>query len=217
MQAHNAGTHQPAVEPAVARARNLWRAAEDRLYPTLISDPSSYQRAIADVQAVVAELRKRCDGVHELMAVEANPDDVIAAACPAGTVIPVDLLIAVGCGMADREMAAERERRRRIEIIEAARAAGQEWVVLAGPDRPTALHEGRLVELHVPSGTILEASVDPWSGGDPYRVEVTITAKDGQHQLLSRDFDQRTDWLIEYGRCRADIAENGTGPALEAS
>ncbi|WP_250550326.1 hypothetical protein [Pseudonocardia sp. H11422] len=217
MQAHNAGTHQPAVEPAVARARSLWRAAEDRLYPTLISDPSTYRRAIADVQAVVSELRKRCDGVHELMAAEAAADEVIAAACPAGTVIPVDLLIAVGCGMADREMSAERERRRRIEIIEAARAAGQAWVVLAGPDRPTALDEGRLVELHVPSGTILEASADSWSGADAYRLEVTITAKDGQHELLSRSFAQRIDWLAEYRRCRADIERNGAGSVLEAS
>nr|MBA3907133.1 hypothetical protein [Pseudonocardiales bacterium] len=42
--------------PAVAQARSRWRAAEDRLYPTLINDPSSYQRGLADVQAVVAEL-----------------------------------------------------------------------------------------------------------------------------------------------------------------
>ncbi|NMI01336.1 hypothetical protein [Pseudonocardia acidicola] len=201
----------------MARARSLWRAAEDRLYPTLISDPSSYQRGIAAIQAVVAELRRRCTDTQQLIAAEAAPDELLAAACPGGTVIPADLLVAVACGMADREMSAEKERRRRAEAIETARAAGRPWVVLAGPERPTALNDGRLVELHIPSGTLLEATVDPWSGEDWYRIDVILDAADGQHNVQSRSFAEREDWLAEYRCCRADVEAGRVGPSAELS
>ncbi|GEL21007.1 hypothetical protein [Pseudonocardia asaccharolytica] len=206
----DAGTHSPAV--TVARSR--WRAAEDHLYPTLLNDPSSYQRVIATIQAVVAELRRRCGTADELIALEAAPGELLAAACPAGTVIPSDLLLGAACSMADREIAAERERHRRVEIVEAARAAGQVWVVLSGPEKPEAVTEGRRIALHLPSGTLLEATADPWSGGDPYRIDVAISAADGRPTVVSRAFGDRTDWLAALRRYRADIEAAPTPDAV---
>ncbi len=191
--------------PAVAQARSRWRAAEDRLYPTLINDPSSYQRGLADVQAVVAELRRRSRCAEELIAAEAASGELVATACPAGPAIPADLLVAVACGMADRELAAECERRRRAAVLDDARCAGRDWAVLAGPAHVEELTEGRRVEVHVRSGTVVEATADPWSGGEPYRLDVTVSATDGEHHALSRAFTDRAGWLAEHRRCRRDV------------
>src|SRR4051812_15659580 len=118
------GVHMQAREQ-VAIARSRWRAAEDRLYPTLVADPSSYQRGIGAIQAVVAELRRRADDVQGLVAATADPDALVGAACPDGVSIPTDLLVAVACGMVDRQLSADQENRRREEAITAARGAGR--------------------------------------------------------------------------------------------
>jgi hypothetical protein len=94
------------VQPIVL-ARVRWRAAEDRLYPTLIADPVAYERALGAVQAVLTELRLRCSNPAELIAVEEAPDELIAAALPSGAPAPVDLLIGAACAMRDREIAAQ--------------------------------------------------------------------------------------------------------------
>lgn len=93
------------MEPIVL-ARVRWRAAEDRLYPTLIADPAAYERALGAVQAVLAELRLRCADAADLVAVEVAPDELIAAALPAGVPAPVDLLVGAACAMRDREISA---------------------------------------------------------------------------------------------------------------
>jgi hypothetical protein len=95
------------VQPT-ALARIRWRAAEDRLYPTLIADPAAYERALAAVQAVLQELRLRCADAADLVAVEEAPDELIAAALPAGVPAPVDLLVGAACAMRDREISVQR-------------------------------------------------------------------------------------------------------------
>jgi hypothetical protein len=95
------------VEPIVL-ARVRWRSAEDRLYPTLIADPVAYERALGAVQAVLEELRLRCADAADLVAVEAAPDELIAAALPSGIPAPVDLLVGAACAMRDREIAVRR-------------------------------------------------------------------------------------------------------------
>lgn len=177
-------------ELVIARAR--WRAAEDRLYPTLLADPVAYQRGIAAVQAVIGELRRRAVSVGDLVAAEAAPDELLGAACPGGVPVPVDLLVAVACGIRDRELTAQESSRRRAEVIDAARAAGAAWAVLDGPSDAAALTEGRRVAVHLESGTVVEAAVDVWARGEPY--ELTVIPGD------SRSFADRGAWLAELGR-----------------
>ncbi len=85
-------------------ARVRWMAAEDRLYPALMTDPDGYQRALTQIHAVVEELRGRSEDLPGLLAAEAAAHDVIAAACPAGSAVPADLLIQVACAMRCREI-----------------------------------------------------------------------------------------------------------------
>jgi len=200
------GTTVPDTAPPAAlySSRVRWRAAEDRLYPSLISDPASYQRAITDVQAVVAELRHRTTSAADLAAIEAAPDGLLAAACPAGVGVPADLLVAVACGLRDREITAESERTRHSAVIDAAQAAGETWAVLDGPPA-TELTEGRSVTLHLASGDLVEATVDPWSGQDPYTVQVVPALGIG----TTVAFADRDAWLAELTRVRAGIEARG--------
>jgi hypothetical protein len=90
----------------VARAR--WLEAENRLYPALLIDPDRYGRALAQIRAVVEELRTRCHDLSDLLAAETSAEDILAAVCPEGRWLPTDLLIQVACAMRAREIAAAR-------------------------------------------------------------------------------------------------------------
>jgi hypothetical protein len=180
-------TSSPAV---MARAR--WRAAEDRLYPSLLNDPSAYQRGLAAVQAVLGELRRRGHDVSDLLELESRADELLATACPRGVPLPADLLVAVACGMRDRELSADREARRRDAAVDAARSAGRAWAVLDGPDDPAELTEGRWAAVHLDTGTVIEAAIDPWARAQAYGISVSA----GE----AASFADRDAWLSEIGR-----------------
>ena len=93
------------LDRTLIAARARWLAAEDRLYPALVSDPAGYERALGQIRAVVGELRVRASDLPGLVAAEAAVDDVLASACPDGVALPVDLLIQVACAMRSREIA----------------------------------------------------------------------------------------------------------------
>ncbi|HEY1971082.1 MAG TPA: hypothetical protein VGH89_24215, partial [Pseudonocardia sp.] len=194
-------------------ARARWRAAEDRLYPTLIANPMGYQKALTDIQAVVAELRTRSGGFAVLRAVEADPTEVLKAACPGGISIPADLMVGVACGMRDRELSAEQHRQRAERAVAEARAAGRAWAPLSGPEQPEDLTDGQLVALHLPSKTALRATVDPWSGEPPFTLGVT--GPDGVEAVHT--FAERDRWLAEYRRTRAEIEAAGNSTLRTAS
>ncbi|HVL83676.1 MAG TPA: hypothetical protein VM367_05175 [Pseudonocardia sp.] len=199
----------PPMRLGVARAR--WRAAEDRLYPVALADPASYQRGLQAVQAVLTELRRRTGEVEALLAVEAAAEEIVAAACPGGPPLPADLLVAVACGLRDRELAGEAADRRRRETIDAARAAGRAWAVLDGPPTPAELAGGRQVLLHLDSQTVLEATVDPWSGGEPFGLGLTRPGGGTE----SSSTGDRAAWLAAHERLRAEVERAGEQPATE--
>ena len=184
---------------AIAVARARWRSAEDRLYPSLIADPATYQRALRQVQAVLDELRGRGEDPSVLLAAEAEGDDLVASACPGGPVLAGALVVAVACGLRDREIVALAERRRVAAVVEGARSRGEEWALLRGPDRVDELLNGESVALHLASGAVLTASVDPWSGEPPYRLEWTPASG----EAITRSFGDRGQWLAEYHRIRS--------------
>jgi hypothetical protein len=195
--------------PGAAGPRARWRAAEDRLYPTLIANPATYQRALTQIQAVVEEVRRRGDDMPALLSVEADADQVLASACPEGIGLPADLLLGVACAVRDRELTARSERERLERVVADARSAGAEWAPLRGPESPAGLTEGSTAALHLATGTVLTATVDPWSGDPPYGLEVAPT--DGA--ATGRTFTDRAEWLAEYQRCRAELAAAPPGSA----
>ncbi|MGQ0572766.1 MAG: hypothetical protein ACT4RN_01035 [Pseudonocardia sp.] len=191
-------------ETVLRVARMRWRAAEDRLYPSLLGDPGSYQRSMTAMQAVVAELRRRGGGTGGLLAAEAAAFDVVAAACPDGAGLPPELLVAVACGTVDRELTAAREQRRRSAAMDAARAAGRAWAVVDGPQDAAQLQDGRMIAVHLASGAVVIAAADPWGRDAAYGLEVT---PDGE----SRTFADRDEWLAALADARAGV-ERGVAP-----
>jgi hypothetical protein len=192
-----------------ARARARWRASEDRLYPMLVADPASYERALAYVRAVVGELRRRGDDVSVLLAAEAGAGEVLASACPEGVPLPADLLVGVACAIRDREISAAAERRRVDRAVAQAREAGRGWAVLRGPEQPGELTEGSASVLHVASGTVLTATVDPWSGGPRYRLQIAHP----EGAATSHYFSDRAEWLAAHQRSRAELEDAHPGPS----
>lgn len=189
------------VDPhAVARVR--WRAAEDQLYPGLLNDPTAYQRGLTALRLVSEELRSRAQDVDGLLAAEADAEGLVAATCPPGVPVPPGLLVAVACGMRDRELSAEREGSRREEAVRAAREAGAPWAVFDGPADAAALTEGRRIVVHIASGVVVEASIDPWSRELPFGLAVS---PGGEPQT----FADRDAWLAEIARVES-VVEAGT-------
>ncbi len=91
----------------LARAQLRWRAAEDRLYPQAMSDPEAYQRVVAAVSAVLSELRRRTETATELLALETQPAEVLAAVDRSATAgIGEELLLQAACALRSRELAA---------------------------------------------------------------------------------------------------------------
>ena len=185
-------------------ARMRWRAAEDRLFPSLLTDPASYQRSVTAMQAVVTELRRRGGGPQGLLAAEASAVEVVATACPDGAGLPPDLLVAVACGTVDRELTAQREQRRRSAALAAARAAGEAWAVVDGPRDVEELTAGRTVWVHLASGTVVLATADPWGREAAYGLEVSPGG-------AARSFADRAEWLAEVAAVRRRV-QSGTAP-----
>ena len=67
-------------------ARMRWRAAEDRLFPSLLTAPASYQRGVTAMQAVVTELRRRggSPAPSGQAVATTSPADASAASRPCG-------------------------------------------------------------------------------------------------------------------------------------
>lgn len=188
-------------------ARARWRSAEDQLFPALMANPQMYQRALAEIQALVAELRRRGDDRAVLLTADADPGALLTQVRPGGICIPGDLAVGVACGARDRQLTDQANRRRAEQSIADARAAGRPWAVLAGPEDPADLTEGDSVALHLPTGTVVTATVDMWSGGPPYGLR--IAPPDGEPACSW--FRDRADWLDACRRGRTDLS--GPAPA----
>lgn len=191
--------HGAAAEEA-AQAR--WRAAEDRLYPVAMSDPDGYRRGLESVQALVGELRRTAGSLDDLIAVEADPQALLAALPADRPALPVDLLVGAACGTRAREVLAEREGERRAAVIATARAEGRSWAVLQGPERIEELYGGSTVATHLATGRTLLAAVDPYAGAEPYRLqEIAADGEPGREQ----GFADAAAWVAERDRWRAEI------------
>ncbi|GAA1840331.1 hypothetical protein GCM10009836_19580 [Pseudonocardia ailaonensis] len=201
------GSHPDAAGVAAARAR--WRSAGESLFPTLVADPSTYAEAVEAIGAIAAALGRRRAGLAELAALLDDPEPLLAEEqlrVPPG--VPVPLLVAVACGMRERQLISEGVCRERAAAVARARAAGADWAVLQGPDRVEDLTGGEFggpagcLHLHLPSGTELRATIDVWSG-EPFRLDVLPSGG----TPTGRSFADRETWLEGCRAARAAVDE----------
>ena len=189
-----------ASDPGAAQAR--WRAAEDRLYPLAMSDPDGYRSGLEAVRALVGELRRTAAGLDDLVALEADPGELLAVLPAGGPGLPVDLLVGAACSARAREVLAEREGERRAAALARARAEGRSWAVLQGPERLEELHGGSMVATHLATGRTVLAAVDPYAGAEPYLLQEY--GPDGEPGR-ERGFGDPAAWAAERDRWCAEI------------
>ena len=136
-----------------------WRRAESRVYPSVMHNPTIYEQYIAVVRAIAEELsdvRREEDLVtawHErrdiaTAVIERSPPTMRAV---------MDMEAVRDAAFCHRHREITRERGKEIarERLEAARRAGDEWVVLFEDVTPLGSHR---LEMHVRSGRALHAS-----------------------------------------------------------
>jgi hypothetical protein len=206
--------------PPEAMARMT--AAEARLYPLAMVDPSRYERATALVGLVAAELRQSCRRVDEVLA---RREELLAAlprlADDSGVgmadLVPADVVDAASA-LVCRQLQAHGAAAVWHARIDEARRAGREWLVVE-PD-PMAVMAGvhRNVELHLPTGSAVVSTVEAATAGGTatYRLElvpaaVTVPEGDaapapGPVRVQAQVFTDREQWQAAVERLKAELA-----------
>jgi len=183
------------LEEAVRR----WRAAEQRLYPAVVSSPEGYDRYVALVRAVTDELGS-VRSTEALVDVYVDGVDVAAAAARSHmSTEGLDLDLALGAAfcLRYRELVAETRREEVQRRVEEAVARGEEWVVIkeAPPWLQSPFPPWRRLEMHLPEGNGLHTWVEESLGdeGVEYGVEVVpLDPRTGQWVSGGSVTDRRT-------------------------
>lgn len=206
---------------ALRRARARWRAAEDRLFPVALVDADAYRRALHVVSLLLDELRVSTTSLDQLLDLDADPAPLLAALPdeaanriqPAGSAGGEHrLTVEAAFAVRDRELAAAAERSRRAAAIASARSEGATWVDLEGSWEAVQRTGLRHTEMHLATGRALVATVDPYSGDGPHRLELVVLGADTGTPVETTDEDRvfadRAEWLAERERRRAEIASS---------
>lgn len=158
-----------------------WNAAEQQLYPALLSSPASYERYMSLVRGI-------CDDLASVPSIEALVEaydeglDIAGAAAGARSLPTHGLDIELAAGAAFclryREVLAATRRDAVRSRIDEARARGDIWVDLEGsaPFLSMPFPPWRSVEMHLADGTAIHSwvqeSLDEAGDGLEFGVEV---------------------------------------------
>lgn len=197
-------TDRPADRLAIAQVE--WRAAEERLYPLAMVDPDGYRQAL-ELVGVLLEALRADDGrgrSARLLELAESPETMLAALPDRPRRVPDATLLGAALALRAREVVAADAADARADLVAAARAEGRDWVRLDGPAELAELVSGTRVELHLPSGAILVAGIDPWSGDEPFLLEIVPAGAAGERG--PDRFRDRDVWLVGYERRRHDVS-----------
>jgi hypothetical protein len=205
--------------PPEAMARMA--AAEARLYPLAMVDPSRYESATTLVGRVAAELRRSCRSVDEVLArreelLAALPRLADGSGVGMADLVPADVVDAASA-LVCRQLQAHRAAATWQTRIDEARRAGKEWLVVEAD--PAAVMAGvhQSVELHLPTGSAVVSTVEASSAGSAtYRLELVpaaVTAPGGAAvpapgaaRVRPQVFTDRQQWLAAAERLKAGLA-----------
>jgi hypothetical protein len=152
-----------------------WRRAEARIYPSVMHNPTIYEQYIAVVRAIAEELSD-VRAEDDLVAAWHERRDIATAVIersPPTMRAVMDMQAVRDAAFCHRHREITRERGKEIarERLEAARRAGDDWVVLFEDVTPLGSHR---LEMHVRSGRALHASTqaDPERPTPAFELEV---------------------------------------------
>ena len=176
-----------------------WRAAEQRLYPAVVSSPEGYDRYVALVRAVTDELGsvRSTEALVDVYVDGVNPAAAAARSHMSTEGLDLDLAVGAAFCLRYRELVAETRREEVQRRVEEAEARGEEWVVIkeAPPWLQSPFPPWRRLEMHLPEGNGLHTWVEESLGdvGVEYGVEVVpLDPRTGQWVSGGSVTDRRT-------------------------
>jgi len=208
-----------AHDSRLAETVSHWRAAENRLYPVVMTRPDLYELSIRLVRGVADDLRSA-----------RTPDELLEAYERAGEVVVavvrrtelstegIDLGLVTGAAFSlrYRELLEEMHREEAIRRIREGRERGAEWVVIyeteTGGGMPISPY--RRLEMKIPDGIGLHVFIesDPETGGPLFGVE-TIQLDpqtgdwlpDAQSLSARQTFPEPGPWEIVIEALRSEL------------
>ncbi|MGI9327986.1 MAG: hypothetical protein ACR2PZ_22390 [Pseudomonadales bacterium] len=175
---------------SIEAARALWADCERQLYPMAVSDSVRYQRVIVAVRALADEMRS-VTSIEQLLTTWPTADELLMAAVSAhglaASGLPREQVAGAAFALREREIREQSDRQARQERIEAARRAGDMWVLLdeSGNVNSGLIDPYRSTDMHVASGLAVMALVQPDpSDGEPRYVVAVIQLDPLSGQLL---------------------------------
>jgi hypothetical protein len=195
-----------------------WRRAEARVYPSVMHNPTIYEQYIAVVRAIAEELsdvRREEDLVTAWTERRDIATAVIERSPPTMRAV-MDMEAVRDAAFCHRHREITRERGKEIarERLEAARRAGDEWVVLFEDVTPLGSHR---LEMHVRSGRALHAStqVDAERPTPAYELEVVQLDPATGAWLVDRPplmpaarFATEEEWQARIAQARATFGKD---------
>jgi hypothetical protein len=189
-----------------------WRAAEARVYPSVMVNAELYQQYIGVVRAV-AELLEDVRTEDDLVLAWGERRELVREALARDTppmIALMDLAAVRDAAFCHRHREITREQGKALarERLERARVAGDEWVVLFEDVTPLGSHR---LEMHVASGRALHASSElPLDARRPtFKLEaVQLDPRDGAWLLdkpplmPAQVYDTREEWEARIERAR---------------
>jgi hypothetical protein len=192
-----------------------WRAAEARVYPTVMVNAELYQEYIGVVRAV-AELLGDVRTEDDLVVAWGERRELVREAIARDTpplIGLMDLAAVRDAAFCHRHREITREQGKALarERLERARVEGAQWVVLFEDVTPLGSHR---LEMHVASGRALHASAElPLDARRPtFKLAVVqLDPRDGawlldQPPLMpERTFDTREEWDARIEQARVQF------------
>lgn len=197
--------HAVALEQQLAR----WARSEERVYAIAMADPQHFERLVAVVGATASCLSS-LSTLEDLAEARASGaqlarDAAESLGVPPAVVGDHDLIADAAFELRRRQVVGSQSRRRAVELIAAARARGEEWVVLGqtGQVEHPGLHPYARLEMRLADGHGLLATVDV--DPDTYRPvygvqEVLLEADTGlpvREPAVATTFRDRGAWEAE--------------------
>jgi hypothetical protein len=195
-----------------------WRRAEARVYPSVMHNATIYEQYIAVVRAIAEEL----SDVHreeDLVTAWHERRDIATAVIERSpptmrAVMDMDAVRDAAFCHRHREITRERGKEIARERLEAARRAGDEWVVLFEDVTPLGSHR---LEMHVASGRALHAStqVDAERPTPAFELEVVqldpatgAWLVDRPPLMPSRRYATEEEWQARIAQARATFGKD---------
>ena len=195
-----------------AAAIATWRAAEGRIYPSVMVNASLYQEYVDTIRAIAGELgdvRTEDDLVAAWHERRDLATEVIARTAPTmARIMDAESVRAAAFCTRHREVTREHGKVIARQRLEDAKMSGATWVVLFDDVTPLGSHT---LEMHVRSGRALLTSTDlPLDGTRPsWELQaVQLDPTDGAYLLdappliPTQKFDRQDEWEARTHRAR---------------